>query len=136
MLFCLFVCLSVRLYTINVKTAKLIGAKFFVGPLVTPWKEYGWSNFQKIASFKFYFWKFWKFTKFFIKYTKRTCSQWKWKMGAKRPNSLAYYVLLYIYLYFLLYQNVQIWLVYSLFLWLCWLLLEKFSFQANLSSQA
>ena len=21
-------------------------------------------------------------------YTKRTCSQWKWKMDAKRPNSL------------------------------------------------
>ena len=37
---CLFVCLSVSLYPINVKTAEPIGPKFFVGDLGTPGKVY------------------------------------------------------------------------------------------------
>ena len=45
--------------------------------------------FKNLPPQKFDFWKFLKSTKFFFTmYTKRTCSQWKWKMGAKRPNSL------------------------------------------------
>ena len=36
-----FVCLFVRLYSINVKTAEPIGPKFFMGPCVTPGKVYG-----------------------------------------------------------------------------------------------
>ena len=27
---------------------------------------------------------------FFTMYTKRRCLQWKWKMGAQRPNSLVH----------------------------------------------
>ena len=37
---CLSVCLFVCLYPINVKTAKPIGPKFFVGPHVSPGKVY------------------------------------------------------------------------------------------------
>jgi len=37
---CLFVCLFVCLYPINVKTAELVGPKFFVGHLGTPGKVY------------------------------------------------------------------------------------------------
>jgi len=37
---CLFLCLSVCLYPINVKTAEPIGPKFFVGHLGTPGKVY------------------------------------------------------------------------------------------------
>ena len=37
---CLSVCLSVRLYPINVKTAEPIGPKFFVGHHVSPGKVY------------------------------------------------------------------------------------------------
>ena len=72
--FGLSVCLSVRLYPINVKTAEPIGPKFFVGYHVTPGKVYGWSNFQKFASIKIRFLKilkiheffFWKSAKFFV----------------------------------------------------------------------
>ena len=42
---CLFWCLFVCLYPINVKTAEPIGPKFFVGPHVTPTKVYEWSKF-------------------------------------------------------------------------------------------
>ena len=56
-----FACLSVCLYPLNVKTAKPIGHKFFVGPRATPGKVYGWSNFLTFAILtKFDFWKFWK----------------------------------------------------------------------------
>ena len=88
---CLFVCLSVCLYPINVKTAEPIGPKFFVGHHVTTGKVYDeWSKFQIFVSIKIRsslnFWKFWKSTKFFVKirelflfcftmYPKRTCSQ-------------------------------------------------------------
>ena len=91
--------LYVCLYPINVKTVEPIGLKFFVGPRETPGKVYERSNFLKFAVTKLDFWKFWKSTKlFFYKiceifvcftmYTKRTCSQLKYKMGAKRPKSL------------------------------------------------
>ena len=82
--------LSVCLYPINVKTAKPIGPKFFVGHLGTPGKVYEWSKFQIFVSFKNQtFIKFLKVLKiheiFFVKirelflfcftmYTKRTCS--------------------------------------------------------------
>ena len=39
-LYSLFVCLSVCLYPINVKTADPIGSKFCVGPYMTPGKFY------------------------------------------------------------------------------------------------
>ena len=45
--FCLLAWVSVCLYPINVKTAKLIGPKFCVGPHMTPGKIYEWSKFQK-----------------------------------------------------------------------------------------
>jgi len=35
-----FVCLSIGLYPINIKTAEPIGSKFVVGPRVTPRKVY------------------------------------------------------------------------------------------------
>ena len=63
---CLFVCLSVCLYPINVKTAEPIGPKFFVGSRVTPGKVYGWSNLQKCASIKIRFLKFLKIHEFFF----------------------------------------------------------------------
>jgi hypothetical protein len=100
---CLFVCLSVFLYPINVKTAEPIVPKFFVGHLGSPGKVYESSKFQIFVSIKIRsslnFWKFWKSTKFFVKirelflfcftlYTKRTCSQLIYKMGAKRPLRL------------------------------------------------
>ena len=62
-----------------------------------PGKVYGRPNFQKFASNKI---QFLKINKFFYKirelflcfcfpmYSKRTCLQLKWKMDAKRPNSL------------------------------------------------
>jgi len=92
--------LSVCLYPINFKTAEAIGHKFLVGHHVTTGKVYEWSKFQIFVSIKIRsslnFGKFWKSTKFFVKirelflfcftmYTKRTCSQLIWKMGAKRP---------------------------------------------------
>ena len=53
-----FACLSVwvqsvRLYTINVKTAKPIGPKFCVEPHMTPGKVYGFLKLQKIVSKRF-----------------------------------------------------------------------------------
>ena len=44
------VCLGVCLWPINVKTAKPIGPKFFVGPHMTPEKVYGCSELQRVAS--------------------------------------------------------------------------------------
>ena len=49
---CLFVCLSVCLYPINVKTAEPIGPNFFVGHLGTPGKVYESSKFQIFVSIK------------------------------------------------------------------------------------
>ena len=87
---CLLWCLSVCLYSINVKTAEPIGPKFFVGHLGAPGKVHEWSKFQIFVSIKIRsslnFWKFWKSTKIFVKirelflfcftmYTKRTCLQ-------------------------------------------------------------
>ena len=43
-----FDCLSVCLYSINVKMTELIGPKFCVGLHMTPGKVYGWSKFSKI----------------------------------------------------------------------------------------
>ena len=98
---------------INVKSAEPIGPKFFVGHHVTPGKVYEWSKFQIFVSIKIRsslnFWKFWKSTKFFVKirelilfcftmYTKRTCSQLIWKMGAKHLIRLIY-INMYITLY-------------------------------------
>ena len=66
---CLFVCLSVCLYPINIKTAEPIGPKFFVGHLGTPGKVYEWSKFQIFVSIKIRsslnFWKFWKSANYF-----------------------------------------------------------------------
>ena len=46
---CLYVC--VYLYLVNVKTVKLIGPNFVVGPHMTPgFKVYERSKFQKFAS--------------------------------------------------------------------------------------
>ena len=45
----LFVCLSVFLYPIHVKTAEPMGPKFFVGHLGTPGKVYESSKKSKIA---------------------------------------------------------------------------------------
>ena len=68
---CLFVCLSVCLYPINVKTAEPIGPNFFVGHHVNTGKVYEWSKFQIFVSIKIRsssnFWKFWKSTKIFVK---------------------------------------------------------------------
>ena len=61
---CLFVCLS----PINVKTAELIGPKFFVGPYVTRGKVYELLKIQIFASNKIRF--FFKSTNFFIKSAK------------------------------------------------------------------
>ena len=87
---CLSVCLFVCLYPINVKTAKPISPKFFVGHLGTPGKVYESSKFQIFVSIKIRsslnFLKFWKSAKFFVKirelflfcftmYIKRTCSE-------------------------------------------------------------
>ena len=47
---CLFVCLSVCSYPINVKTAEPIWPKFFVGHLGTTGKVYEWSKFQIFVS--------------------------------------------------------------------------------------
>ena len=66
---------------------RTIGSKFFVGPRVTPGKVYGWSNYQKFV--KNFFLHICKIC--FTMLRKRTCSQCKWKMGAKRPNSLVKY---------------------------------------------
>ena len=54
-MYTLLFCLSVCLYPINVKTTSPIRPKYFVGPRVTPEKVYGWSNFQKFASYKIFF---------------------------------------------------------------------------------
>ena len=76
-LYIYFSSLSVCLYPIHVKTAKLIGPKFCVGPHVNPEKVYEWSNFQKFASinirFSVNFWKFWKSMNFFYKIRKIFC---------------------------------------------------------------
>ena len=63
--FSLSVCLFVS-NKINVKTAKPIGPKFFVGSRVTPGKVYGWSNFQKFASIKIRFLKILKIHEIFL----------------------------------------------------------------------
>ena len=78
-------------------------AQFFLWDLAWPQERFiESSNFQKLASIKFFFEKFENPQFFFIKsakflfrfcftmYTKRTHSQWKWKMGAKRSSSLVY----------------------------------------------
>ena len=74
---CLFVCLSVCLYPINVKTAEPIGPNFFVGHLGTPGQVYESSKFQIFVSIKIRsslnFWKFWKSTKFFVKIRELLC---------------------------------------------------------------
>ena len=44
---CLFGCLSIHLYPINVKKAEPIGPKFCVGHRVTPEKDFGWSKLKK-----------------------------------------------------------------------------------------
>ena len=81
---CLFVCLAVCLYPMNVKTAELIGPKFCVGPYVTPGKVYEWTKFQKFVFKSFLFFEILKMrekilwnpqTFFFC--TKRRCSQIK-----------------------------------------------------------
>ena len=65
------VCLFVCLYPINVKTAELIGPKFFVGSRVTPGNVYEWSKFQIFLSIKIRFssnfWKFRKYTRCLVK---------------------------------------------------------------------
>ena len=52
---CLFVCLSVYLYSLNVKTAEPIEPKLFVGPQIFPEKVYGLSKVQEFASNKIRF---------------------------------------------------------------------------------
>ena len=90
----------VCLYPINVKTAEPIGPNFFEGHYVTfkSWKSANF--FYEIRKQNSISNKFSKTTKFFHDirefcccfcfkmYTKRTCSQFKKKMGAKRPKSL------------------------------------------------
>ena len=62
---CLFVCLAVCLYPMNVKTAELIGPKFCVGPYVTPGKVMKDKNVKNLCLKVFYFVKFWKCAKIF-----------------------------------------------------------------------
>ena len=101
---CLFVCLLVSNKRQNGWTNR---AQFFVGPRKTLGKDD--RIFKKLLLTKFDFLKFEKSTIFFYKireifvcfsfimFTKRTCSQYEWKMGAKRPNSLVYkYFLMYV----------------------------------------
>ena len=74
---CLFWCLSVCLYPINVKTAEPIGPKFFVGHLGAPGKAYEWLKFQIFVFIKIRsslnFLKFWKSTKFLWKSANYFC---------------------------------------------------------------
>ena len=91
-LVCLFVCL----YPINVKTAEPIEPKFVVGPRVTPWKVYEWSNDVKnLPLTKFNLWKFWKSTIFFYKICeicfclqREHVQNWnrRWVRSAKKPS--------------------------------------------------
>ena len=67
LLVCLGVCLSVRLYPINVITAELIGPKFCVDPHMAPGKIYEWSKSKKFAPNKIWFSLNLKSTKFFMK---------------------------------------------------------------------
>ena len=90
------VCLSNCLCPINVKTVKLIGTKFCVGPHMTPGKVYGWSKLKNkppTPPTKFEFHKIKKIHEFFFMkltnfWTMRKCSQLKGKMGGKRSESL------------------------------------------------
>ena len=67
---CLSVCLFVSNKRQNGWTDQV---KIFVGSPVTTGKVYGWSNVQKFASIKIYFWKFWKSTIFLLKILEIFC---------------------------------------------------------------
>ena len=51
-IYTLLVCLSVCLYSINLKTAEPIGPKFCTGPNMTQGKVYGWSKSNKLGANK------------------------------------------------------------------------------------
>ena len=85
---CLFWCLSVCLYPINVKTAEPIGPKFFVGHLGPQGRFMNDWNFKNLCLKVFYFCKILKmrekilwnpqtFFVFVLYCTKRRCSQIK-----------------------------------------------------------
>ena len=116
-IFCLSVCLFVRLYPINVKTAEPIGAKFRTGPHITPGKITGRSKLQKLLSKIFDFCKILKMREkvllnprtfllllSFILYKEKmlthraTIKSWKKRWwGAKRPKSLLLCLMYVIY---------------------------------------
>ena len=65
------------------------GPKIFVGPLVTPDKVLGWTNFQKFAFHEIRFLKILKLDENLLLLGLQCIQKnMKWKMGAKRPKSL------------------------------------------------
>ena len=65
-LYIYFACLSVRLYSINVKTAEPIGPTFFVGPHVTQGRFMNDPNFKSLPLKKIRFLKIKKIHKILL----------------------------------------------------------------------
>ena len=83
-LYTLLVCLFVWLYSINVKTAKLIGSNFLWDLMWSQGRFMDDRVFKSLPLTKFDFWRFWKSTKIFYKireifvcFCLTMCTKWK-----------------------------------------------------------